>query len=424
MESSTSDQVDVGSATWLGTDEYENDSEFTQRANNFLRDTKWDRLISVCCELGHSKCRLSEKFSIGHFNMVRQVVFDDGKSWIVRLRMPDLDDSSAHQDVKRALSSEVACMKFLKERTSVPVPEVYGLEIEANEVGAPYIIMEYIPGTVASELQELIDAPVYQFGTAEQDQKFRQRMAAIQVEMASFKFDKIGSLYQDPQTGEFYIGPDCQTGQGPWESPLEYYRDIANQKLEECLRNAPEEVRDDYSFSLPVLFERLITMHTEEISVPGPFGLAHSDFGAHNLLVNEHFEILAVIDFDGVISAPIEVQAQFPSLTGLDVEPPFRIATKPLVIQRINLTKVKLEEYKCMVQAHEREMGAGENTIKSQRCLGDLLLSEASALITGLQAYGMHQDFVNQMWMQSFSRLLRRKLASRIRKLECLEEDS
>lgn len=43
MTSVTSNQVDVGSPTWLDTAEYENDSEFTQRANKFLRDTKWDR---------------------------------------------------------------------------------------------------------------------------------------------------------------------------------------------------------------------------------------------------------------------------------------------------------------------------------------------------------------------------------------------
>lgn len=94
-------------------------------------------------------------------------------------------------------------------------------------------------------------------------------------------------------------------------------------------------------------------MYTEEQSVQGPFGLAHSDFGAHNLLVNENFDILAVIDFDGLIAGPLEIQAQFPSLTGLDVEPPFVVETKPLVVSRINATRAKLEEYKHMVQELE-----------------------------------------------------------------------
>ncbi|CAG8373894.1 unnamed protein product [Penicillium salamii] len=302
-------------------------------------------------------------------------------------------------------------LPFSRTRSSIPVPEVYHFEPESDDVGAPYMIMEYIPGTVASELREKIDAPFDQFGTPEQDQKFRRQMAAIQVEISSLPFDKIGSLYEDPKTGDFYVGPDCSSGQSPWESSFEYYRYLAQKKLEDTVQNAPEEVQDDSSFSLPILFERLISMYTEK-SVRGPFGIAYPDFGAHNLLVNENFEILAVIDFDGVISAPIEVQAQFPTLTGLDVEPPFHVTTKPLAIARINHTKPKLEEYKHMVQEQERETEIGDDTLDQQGRLGDLLLSHASAIIAGLEAYGMHQDFVNQMWMLSFSRLLRRKLAS------------
>ncbi|CAG8922165.1 unnamed protein product [Penicillium salamii] len=303
-------------------------------------------------------------------------------------------------------------MKFFRTRSSIPVPEVYHFEPESDDVGAPYMIMEYIPGTVAYELRKGIEASWDQFGTPEQDQKFRRQMAAIQVEMASLQFDKIGSLYEDPKTGDFYVGPDCQTGQGPWESSLEYYRDLAQHKLEETVRSAGEEVMDDPSFSLPILFERLISMYTDEKSVRGPFGIAHPDFGAHNLLVNENFEILAVIDFDGVIAAPIEVQAQFPVLTGLSVEPPFHVSTKPLAIARINRVKPKLEEYKRMVQERERETKIGDGTLGQQRRPGDLLLSHASALISGLEHYGSHQDWVNQEWMLSFSRLLRLKLAS------------
>lgn len=114
MASPASNQVDIGSATWVGTDEYEDDSEFTQRANNFLQNIDWDRLIKVCSNHRDIPCHLSEKFSIGHFNMVRQVVFEDGRLWIVRLRMPDLDDGHLHQDVRKSLSSEVACMKFFR----------------------------------------------------------------------------------------------------------------------------------------------------------------------------------------------------------------------------------------------------------------------------------------------------------------------
>lgn len=280
-----------------------------------------------------------------------------------------------------------------------------------NDVGAPYIIMEYIHGTVASELPRQIDAPYYQYGTPEQDEKFRRRMAAIQVEMASLTFDQIGSLYQDPETKAFYIGPECETGQGPWNSSIEYYRDVANQKLERAIRSAPFEVQDDYSFALPVLFERLIELYAEEGSVRGPFGLAHQDFGAHNILVNEDFEVLAVIDLDSLLAAPVEIQAQFPCSPGFVREAPFHVETRPLAIETIAQARPKLEEYKRMVQECE---GRTRNALDPQIRLGDLMLSDISAIVLGLTRYDGHQAWVNQKWMLSFSRLLRRKIAARI----------
>ena len=60
-------------------------------------------------------------------------------------------------------------------------------------------------------------------------------MAAIQVQMASIKLDQISSLYHNPDTRDFHIGPDAETGLGPWSSSLGYYRDIARHKLAEIV---------------------------------------------------------------------------------------------------------------------------------------------------------------------------------------------
>lgn len=180
--------------------------------------------------------------------------------------------------------------------------------------------------------------------------------------------------------------------------------------MEACVRSAPLGVKDDYSFALPVLFERLIEMYAEPKSARGPFGLAHQDFGAHNLLVNKDFEVLAVIDFDGLIAAPVEIQAQFPRLTGLDIDPPFHVRTSPMAIQRMEETRPKLEAYKRMVQEYE---GKTRNALDQQILPGDWMLSDVSAILFGLEDHSMHQDFVNQNWMLSFSRLLQRKIASK-----------
>lgn len=107
MTSSTSKQVYFGSARWL-------DADFTQRTSKLRRDTNWEYLIKICCELRQLQCHLVDKISIGHLSMERRILFEDGKSWLVRLRMPDLEGFPTDQGVKMALSAEVACLKFLR----------------------------------------------------------------------------------------------------------------------------------------------------------------------------------------------------------------------------------------------------------------------------------------------------------------------
>jgi len=42
-----------------------------------------------------------------------------------------------------------------RAKTSIPVPEVHSYSVDpTNDVGAPYILMDYIYGTVATELRE------------------------------------------------------------------------------------------------------------------------------------------------------------------------------------------------------------------------------------------------------------------------------
>jgi hypothetical protein len=72
--------------------------------------------------------------------------------------------------------------------------------------------MDYINGTIATELRVAKGCDPDLFGTTDQDRRFRQQMADIQVELSSFKFDRIGSLYHDEKTSDFFIGPGVETG--------------------------------------------------------------------------------------------------------------------------------------------------------------------------------------------------------------------
>lgn len=108
----------VGSDSWIGADATQSDDAFHQRAAWFVAVVKWDALLSLSSHIRSGiPCKVSHEFSVGHFNMVRRIVFDDQVSWAVRLRMPPIADVPADREaasVARIMQVEVAGMKFLK----------------------------------------------------------------------------------------------------------------------------------------------------------------------------------------------------------------------------------------------------------------------------------------------------------------------
>ena len=154
-----------------------------------------------------------------------------------------------------------------------------------------------------------------------------------------------------------------------------------------------------------MLFKHLISVYGHDSNSEGPFKLTNRDFGAHNLLVNNDFEIIGVIDLDGVMAAPIDMVAQCPQLSELVREAPGHIETRPLAIDRIRRTTPKLEEYKNFVETTEAELDPNE---KGEPTIANLLLSDAASIVQGLLCYAGHQKFVNDKWMEAYSKLLRK----------------
>ena len=93
--------------------------------------------------------------------------------------------------------------------------------------------MDYVDGTVASELRESMDFEFGPLGTPEQDRKFWQQVADIQVQLSAFEFDEIGSLFQKPNTSEFFIGLSPHITGGPWIFATEFYNDLADNELKQ-----------------------------------------------------------------------------------------------------------------------------------------------------------------------------------------------
>lgn len=108
----------MASSRWVGSEPYEEGDPFHERAEAFLQAVNWEVLIQICSEAHrHVGCRLHEKYSLGHFNLVRHVIFEDGEEWIARLRLPDISAVSGQRellDVESIMKSEIAATNYLR----------------------------------------------------------------------------------------------------------------------------------------------------------------------------------------------------------------------------------------------------------------------------------------------------------------------
>lgn len=114
------DSLPLGSAAWTGGEEYE--GEYADRIDQFMGRINETALLSYASSLrGNQPCTISSEFSVGSFNLVRKVQFDDGIEWIVRLRMPSMADHGSgmvpHASTEWTFSdmqSEIATMEFVR----------------------------------------------------------------------------------------------------------------------------------------------------------------------------------------------------------------------------------------------------------------------------------------------------------------------
>lgn len=119
--------------------------------------------------------------------------------------------------------------------------------------------------------------------------------------------DKDGTCQQGPIPG---LG-------GPFDTATEFFEAWAAQAKfkmsEEQLRAASGEYADEIVPSVS-LFPKSISRLAGRLSVHdhGPFPLCHGDFGHNNVIVDDDYNILGVIDWETAFAGPWEIFGDFP----------------------------------------------------------------------------------------------------------------
>ncbi|OBT85764.1 hypothetical protein VE02_05834 [Pseudogymnoascus sp. 03VT05] len=97
-------------------------------------------------------------------------------------------------------------MAIVRERTNIPVPQVFGYETnDNNSVGAAFILMEFLPGNVAMDANGGYKTHNGEI-PPEHKSNFYNEMAQVQAEMTSIRLLRIGTIIKCTD-GSYDTGP-------------------------------------------------------------------------------------------------------------------------------------------------------------------------------------------------------------------------
>ena len=278
--------------------------------------------------------------------------------------------------------------KNFREHTKIPVPEVHGFSAHrTDEIGPPYVLLEYIHGTPADHCDLSND----------QSTHVLEQLADVIVELAGHKFDKIGALCING-VGDFIIGKDLETGDGPYETAQEYYGAVSKHRFQHYANNyfwTNLDTKRDAAIHLPSLFNQMMDILTDCSADRGPFSLTNTDIGFHNILLDRNLKIIGLIDCDTVKAAPIHVLAQYPDFCDIVIAKPGLATTKPMAKKVLAEGTVLFNAFVDMVAKAERRVG-GETPI------ANAMTSDGARLFEGLQSYMSLQSWVNVEWIESY----------------------
>lgn len=256
-------------------------------------------------------CKIESQYMAGSFNIVIPIKFRDGVQWL--LRVPANGGSRWDEQSSRALASEVFTMKYIRRKTSVPVPQIYGYDPTAgNSIGCPYILMERIEGISCHHGWSGYDVD------SKSIEQFRKRvlddLAKVMIQLNDLTFTKAGSLFCHDQGDTPFIGA-CRRVDHYAASPL------VNDETKTYLEEGP--FIDPRHFFLASLDKKdtsdLQPWHLGQLKalrlwidwffrITGErsrkFVLTSPDFNLQNIIVGEDGSLKGLIDWDGVAAVP------------------------------------------------------------------------------------------------------------------------
>lgn len=251
----------------------------------------------------------SQSFTYGMNNLVLSVTFSDDVHWIARIHHVPVEPSHAREHAMDMLS-EIATMKTLKSRTTIPVPQVFAFDVlPCSEFDFPYVLMECLKGQV---LQTTIASQV----PADHLPHVASQLADVLFQLENLTFDQLGRIWcgencDEPPRIIPWEREDVPSATPRTQTSLEWFYKFRQEKN----RYAIEGHADDPEWRTACWVLKTATSHIIiEDRLYGPFPLCHFDLHYGNLLFDDQYNLTGVIDWSQAATAPLERLAVSPEL--------------------------------------------------------------------------------------------------------------
>jgi hypothetical protein len=229
---------------------------------------------------------------VGGRNYHGSIIFEDGKTWLARFRLPN-HNAPPVEERNFDRRSEFATYRYLAE-AGIPVPLVYDCaddEDLSNAVGAGYILVEKLTGKPLA----------WHEADQAQKERFMRQLAGIYAQLEKHPLGAIGRLQLSPATGQPEVGPAFfdydSSGRliplGPFDNSDDYYSALIQHKIRLIKTGeiAPSAPLDQY-----IVYRSLLdSLPPTEQSA---FFLRHIDSRDANFLVDLEYNITGIIDLE------------------------------------------------------------------------------------------------------------------------------
>ncbi|TAQ89082.1 hypothetical protein B7494_g2604 [Chlorociboria aeruginascens] len=314
--------------------------QIENRLKVFIASIDPDAVCKLASQHNSSKtCHMFRDPVNGSYNVCYFVEFEDGTKWVVRIPL-----EPSISNVWDKVQSEVATIRYLQTKTTIPVPYIYafgrGGTVDENPTGHTYIIHSYIPG-------QSLDILAFRKKTPEQRKYFYSQLVDLFAQLRQQEFAYAGSLMPDPDGGTTpWVGPllslqlndlqienrELSIQPAKFASAIDfvlYQHLLLDQKYKLPAYKLSQKGIELEIFGLEDLKGRLSGCINARLN-HGPFVLTHTDLRPSNIIVDEDLQIQGIIDWEWASTVPLQFFLPPTWLAGL---PPDRVSGLEYMIE-------------------------------------------------------------------------------------------